>query len=173
VPTWRHGRDELSFANTDRALVHVATAKLHLNNRTSSSSRRPLEINLQKSCNEASTTPIPSNHDGIDESFVLTLCRRETPGNTYWIRQKVFHCQETVRLKVNLQFRHSPTTPEQQQTRRRQSDQSCSFERAKECEVAQKGGLLRLDFGRSWFDLVAAVSRRSSYRNPHASKILC
>jgi hypothetical protein len=36
------------------------------------------EINFAKSCSEASTASIPSNHDGIDESFVLTLCRHGT-----------------------------------------------------------------------------------------------
>ena len=46
-----------------------------------------------------------------DESFLLTLCRHKTLGsNLLDLSGKVL--QQNLRLKINLQFRFSPTTPE-------------------------------------------------------------
>jgi hypothetical protein len=141
----------VEMSSHSQALIdRSSTSQLRSFTSTIEQAVRP-EDRLRSTCSEISTASIPSNHGDNDESFLLTLCRHKTLGTP----------PGSVRRgsKVNLQFRFSLTTPEQQQTRQRQPDQSYSFECAEESEVAQIGWLLRIGF---WPTFVAAVSRRST-----------
>jgi hypothetical protein len=134
---------------------------------------RPGENQLAKSCSKISTASIPSNYDDNDESFVLTLCRHKTLGNTYWICQKrVLHCQENLRLEsqssATLQSHYARASS------RRDNANPISLRASnvlKNLRLPKTGSCCELDFGRSLF---TAVSRRSTpLTDLHASKILC